>query len=268
MKKSPVNNSLLIWLTGIGLSLLIINLLVFFNDVSVVDETRLHQAQDIPGYDFPLRDTSELKEMLSKPVSNFNYREVNNLIFESLVHYDDRKIQFFENWILWLGGHFYYPLSRTQNPRRIVSGGGGLCSEVVTIFNHIANLNGYETRVIGLNRHVVSEINTPYGWQVIDPDYGVSYSAGIETLQAIGGTPLIILSLENRGYSEEVIRNYIEIFHSTTDNVILEINSYSSPRLYLIELLAEWLKWIIPLVLLAGVISVRFNEKLEGESQS
>jgi len=233
-----------------GLALMLVNTLGLVLGVSVVDENHEYMNDLIPGYSYPVQDTSRLKGMLKGPVSSFDIEGVNNLIFESIAHSDNRKVQIFENWLLWLGGKFYEPLSRTQNPRRIVSGEGGICSEVSTVFNSIARLNGFETRFVGLNGHVVSEIRTDNGWRVVDPDYGVTYPVGLEVLEKKEGDPLMRQLLKNRGYREETIDGYIQLFQSSEDNKVTEVDVALSPRLYAIESATEWLKWIIPMIII------------------
>lgn len=241
-----------------GLALMLVNTLSLVLEVSVVGENYEHMNDLVPGYSYQVQDTSRLQVMLEEPVGSFDIEGVNNLIFESIVHSDKRKVQIFENWLLWLGGKFYEPLSRTQDPRRIVSGEGGLCSEVSAVFNSIARLNGFETRFIGLGGHVVSEIKTDNGWRVVDPDYGITYPVGHEDLEKKRGVLLMRQLLKNRGYKEEIIDGYIRIFQSSADNTVTEVDVALSPRLHVIELAAEWLKWIIPMIIIfLGVISSR-----------
>lgn len=188
-------------------------------------------------------------------MKDFDIRNVSNTIFESIAHNDKRRISIFENYLLWLAGKFYYPLGKTQDPYRIVSGGEGICSEVSMLFNSIARLNGYEARFVGLNGHVVSEIKTDHGWYVVDPDYGVVYPVGLEVLESEAGIPMMTTMLSERGFSKATIQSYIQFFHSSEDNVIAS-GAALSPRLYLIERLSDWLKWIVPvlLIVLGGMI--------------
>ncbi len=116
-----------------GLVLVLVNMLGFALAVSVVDEHHEFANDSVPGYGYSLQDTSRLQGMLREPMTDFDLETVNNTIFESLVHSDKRTIHIYENALLWLGGALYEPLSRTQNPRRIVSGGVGLCSDVSTV---------------------------------------------------------------------------------------------------------------------------------------
>lgn len=218
-------------------------------------EKIMNKKKAIPGYDYPTQDSSKLRSLLDRPMDTFDLVAVNDIISASLVHSDKRTIQLYENWLLWLGGKFYEPLSRTQDAERIVAGRGGLCSEVSAVMNRIAERNGLEARFIGLNGHVVSEIKTENGWRVADPDYGVTYAVGLGYLEGEHGPQTMKSALRGMGYNDKTIESYIKIFQSSEDNVVSDVGIALSPRLYRAEMIAEWLKWIIPVLLILGGIS-------------
>ena len=216
-------------------------------------------ATGIPGYDFAVSDRSKLKALLDTPMHSFSLEYVNQIVFETLVHSDSRRVLPQENWLLWAAGVFYEPLGRTQLPSRIVAGGGGLCNELSAVVNEVAMINGLQTRFIGLSGHVVAEVKTADGWQIADPDYGVVYPHGLKEMEKADMTPLIVNELAGKGYTPWKIDKYLTILQSADDNTTQSVNTAISPRLYAAELLAEWLKWIIPMVLLAGIYYFRHN---------
>ncbi len=232
----------------LGAVLIILNSLGGVLNVNVVNEKVSESSRQVAGYNYPLQNTLMLQKVLKTKSedSAFDVKQVNNLIFESLVHSNNRTIHPFENWLLWFAGKFYEPFSRTQDPNRIVLGKGGLCSEVSAVFNHIANINGLETRFVSLGGHVVSEVLTEGGWRIVDPDYGVNYPVGLKGLERAEGVVLMEEMLNERGYSKAVVKRYIEVFQTLGDNTVSESNVAISPRLYSVELVAEWLKWIFP----------------------
>lgn len=58
------------------------------------------------------------------------------------------------------------------------------------------------------------------------------------------------IKLESRGFRKDEIDRYIQIVQSSGDNTVYEVDAVLSPRLYVIELASEWLKWIIPMMLI------------------
>ncbi|CAA6809925.1 MAG: Transglutaminase domain-containing protein [uncultured Thiotrichaceae bacterium] len=232
----------------LSILLLTINFLgIAFPPQEIPDRSQKQSA--ISGYDYTLRSNTELLSLLESPVTEFNIDQINNLIYESIFHSDKRFIDIQENWLLWSLGQLYPPLARIQNPKRIIEGGGGLCSEVTAVFNEIAMKNNYETRFIDVNGHVVAEIKMPDGWKVVDPDYGISYDYDRQTLEGPQGASIISRQLASRNFSKDVINAYIAYFQSIEDNTTSPINQAISPRLYWVETTTEWLKWIIPITL-------------------
>lgn len=247
------------FVTSIGLALIAINILGFVISPSVIGKDNDNRENAIPGFDYPTQDSSNLFDLLDRAMDNFDLVTVNDIISASLVHSDKRTIQLYENWLLWLGGKFYEPLSRTQDADRIVAGRGGLCSKVSAVMNRIAERNGLEARFIGLNGHVVSEIKTENGWRVADPDYGVTYDVGLGYLEGENGPQTMKSALRGMGYNDKTTESYIKVFQSAEDNVVSDIGIALSPRLYRVEMIAEWLKWLIPVLLLLAGITIREN---------
>jgi len=128
----------------VGMSTLSFNLLGFFLGTSVVDGNHEYLSDAIPGYDYPIQDTSRLQNMLEKPMVDFELQDVNNAIFQSIIHSDKRQIQIYENWLLWLGGKIYQPLGRIQSPNRVVSGRGGCALKLLLYLTASPNLMVFE----------------------------------------------------------------------------------------------------------------------------
>lgn len=233
-----------------GILLTVTNVIGLSLDASVIDYKQPHSSKDIPGYNYPMQSTSTLEKLLEQPMEKFDIITVNKEIFRSIAHSDKRKIQLYENWVLWLAGKFYEPLADTQMPERIVSGEGALCSEASAVFNSIAKLNGVKARFIGLDGHVVSEVQTDKGWRVVDPDYGVIYPVSFQDLKKKQGASIIRNELKKSNYDEEVINWHIQTYQSSQQAFISPVDIAISPRLYVVELASGWLKWIIPLMLL------------------
>ncbi len=250
-----------VFLLLIGLLLVFIN--VFLYKVSVVEpaEVAVPEKNAVAGYYYPIRDQSALPALLVAPSKDFNLEAVNTLIFESMIHSDARRIGFRENWLLWLMGHVHEPFSHTQDPEKIIAGGGGLCSEVTTVLKRIVEVNGLQAHFVHLMGHTLLEVETKEGWRIADPDYGVTYPVGLKVLEGKNGADLISKRLYAKGYSTDEVERYIHAFQTVEDNLISDASrQVESPRLYMIEQWAGWLKWIIP-VLLIGIGSVIVGKK-------
>ena len=205
----------------------------------------------IPGYHTQLRDGSDLRALLTRPTDDFEIAAVNRVVFESIAHSNNRRLSVFENWLLWVGGFVYEPLGKTQNPHRIAEGEQGLCSEVSMVVNHIADLNGVPSRLVGLSGHVVSELKQDDGWHVADADYGVTFAMSVAELEQPENRGVMVEAILAAGHSQTRAEEYAEAFLSADDNVVYPVGSAGSPRLAQLEMFAEWLKWLLPL---AGLI--------------
>ena len=174
---------------------------------------------------------------------------MNTEIFTTIRHSNLRRIEVYENWIMFLLGKLYEPLSKTQNPLRLIEGGIAECGEAVAILNYISNQFGWNARFIGLNGHVISEVMINQELVVVDPHYGIYFEISFDQLE--NATEEYVLSvLRENGYSEEIGLWYYEILNSKEDNTVLIFGEAISPRLKLIENISEILKWIIPFALL------------------
>lgn len=176
--------------------------------------------------------------------------EATRLVFLSIRHADDRRITPAENWILWLCGKLYEPLSRTQDTDRLIAGGRALCGEKAQVLKSLTERAGLPTRFIGLNGHIVLEVQTEQGWQVADPDFGITYAADLARLESAEGSAIMRQELGKIGYGRETIATYIATVQSSADNIVFATGRPLSPRLYRIESLCDLLKWIVPLFFL------------------
>lgn len=214
--------------------------------IAQVESTR----KIVPGYDFRLQSTEPVKKLLREPMVSFDLAQANETIFRSIVHHDQRGIQPYDNYLLWLGGKFYPPLKISRQPERIVAGGIGICSDKATIMYTIARRNNLDARFVGLQEHVVCEVKTAQGWQVADPDYGVVFSQSAEQLQQPENRAVLRTALEKRGFDDATVTEYVRYFQTKQDNVWTPVNQPISPRLYQTEMVADWLKWILPMLLI------------------
>lgn len=208
--------------------------------------------EGIPGYDYPVRDVSELYEILESPPeiqTVEDLEEINTIVFESIFHTGRRKYSFSENYILFLGGFLHEYISSPQNPAGIIKGGGGLCSEISAVMKRVLRRAGVKARFIGLRGHVALEVEVDDEWVVADPDYGVVYEYPLQVLEE-RANEIIPGALAEAGYPDEMIEAVVRVFMDSEENVALPPGQALSPRLALIENAANVLKWVLPAGLL------------------
>ena len=146
-------------------SIYVISVLLIFINISGYFINPLHKYEKLAvenyydknypiGYVYDDIDTDYLIKIYKKEISKITIKELNTEIFTTIRHSNLRRIEVYENWIMFLLGKLYEPLSKTQNPLRLIEGGIAECGEAVAILNYISNQFGWNARFIGLNGHV------------------------------------------------------------------------------------------------------------------
>jgi hypothetical protein len=169
--------------------------------------------------------------------------EANHYVHSITEHCQGRDLAPWENWEQWLMGQFYAPLMRTQNPRWIVYGGKGDCSERAAVLQDLLISQGIPSRFIGLGGHVVLEAQNEAGNWILDPDYGVVIKTGIDELEGQSTGELSGWLIQN-GIAPPESNQYEQIVRSKHDNVRLDWNEPLSPRLKRLEcvLVVGWME--------------------------
>jgi hypothetical protein len=231
------------------------------------EPTLVPQAQQVAGFHYSVSSNAELLRRLSAPDGVFSLEATNDLVAMTIRHVEDRRLAIYENPLMWMAGKLYDPLSRTQNPYKVAKGAEGLCSEAALVLTAIAKLHGVPARLVGLSGHVVSEIKTPQGWRVADPDFGITFPATVRDLEGPKGPPMIEQALRSRGYDEAAVKHYVRVFQTASDNVAAPIHAPLSPRLAKLEACAEWLNWILPIAFLAvGMLLLGRSRRFRNEA--
>ena len=205
----------------------------------------------IEGYHTKIKSSDELNIAISKKSEDFNLEKMNNLIFESIQHSDKREILFFENWSQWILSKIYNPLKKTQDAILIVDSGMGICSEVATVMKKIALTNNLNSRIIGLNGHVLIEVYIDDKWYLADPDYGFIFDSSYEQILSLDNVQiksLISKKLSSRGFNDKFTDTYFNIFTSIDDNIILSEGEFLSHRLYFLEMTLKSFNWFFTLI--------------------
>lgn len=191
----------------------------------------------------------------------FEVEEATQFVFQNTRHVERREVTFLENWIQWTLGQFYSPALEVQDTARLMRGGFASCSQRAQILKSLAESAGHRCRFVGLEGHVVLEIEVDGVWKLADPDYGVAYDFDLEAVQSPDRERDIRQKLRAMNWRGRNIENYIEIVQSANDNRRLQIGSPLSPRLYLFEQICRWLVLLtpIPFIVVLKAIGFRFN---------
>ncbi|MEI8213024.1 MAG: transglutaminase domain-containing protein [Planctomycetota bacterium] len=169
-------------------------------------------------------------------------------------HSVDRRVDWTENWVQAIVGKAYPPLLRTQSPEKIVLGRKGDCSERVAVLQMMFRRAHLPTRAVGLGGHVVLEVRANGKWYTADPDYGVTFGTDVSHLEK-GTGKWVRHQLRATGCDDEAIDGYLQILHSSVDNVAMGINQPLSPRLKFVEDVCDGLMVATPM-LLWGLLAV------------
>ncbi len=222
------------------------------------------EKKGIAGYDHTLYPKELLLKMLSKnsdTTAGGFADSATRTVYYGMFHSEDRRISFFENWLMWIAGKFYPAISKTQDGLLLVKGGAGNCSERTQVLMDIFNRNGLDTKLISLNGHVTLEVFFNGRWKVTDPDFGLIYEGDAAQLTTASGLQFADSVLTRNGFGEELRKKYIDCLKTTSDNIILPVNTVSSTRLFYAEKIAHWFCWLIPAVMMVWVLLKRKNKR-------
>ncbi len=206
-----------------------------------------------------LRDFESYKitepDQRGNPLAESILIKSNGFVHRNTTHDVTRQIQPSENWIQWIAGQFYSPLLRTQNPKLLAACGRGDCSERAAVLQWLLQRNQIPSRFVGLGGHVVLEAKADGKLWTLDPDYGLVFPVGVQTLSESASIPLQ-MSLLKAGVDPQRASNYEAILTSPEDNVYLPWNAPLSPRLRSFEELCEWLLWCSPAVAWIAILAI------------
>lgn len=191
-----------------------------------------------------------------------NYvKRLSRLVQESTVHYwkDEGmskyhiRVPVYENYLLYLASYLNpdeYRKYEFCNYRKAIDRGVALCSQRAIILSQILDQNGIDSRIVGLNGHVVVEAQVDKAndtWWVADPDYGVVINRDIAAIQK--DSEVIRPDYLIRGYDVKTIDNLSRIFR-TEQRIYRNVKEYRDWKVYDFEYLSYFLIWMIPIALI------------------
>ena len=247
----------------IGAILLIINIAGLFiplRNPEIYSEEKVGFENDIT------LTNDEAIKLLAEDLPRKEYIiQANEVVNQSIAHYwDDEgidkynlRIPFYKNYILY-GMSFVVPSIYQKyefcNYEKAIERGAGICSQHAIALTNILNRHGIESKIIGLDGHVVSTAlvdETNNEWWVLDPDYGIIISEDIETIER---NPKIIESYYLKKYPMETVQ-LLESLYEEDGNIVYPtgVKNYVDCNWKKISFrkISYIMKWIIPTSLIA-----------------
>jgi hypothetical protein len=176
-------------------------------------------------------------------------QNINGLINDRLLLIDPKhtKPTFFENYILYiysmyLGKYEWYTTAKA------IKLGGGFCSQHAFVLNNILREQGINSRILALSGHVVNEVYIENKWYVVDSTYNIIINKSLCELE--NNSELVYQAYINAGRPEDEAKKWKSIYQSAGNNWHFMSSKIYGLKRYLIEKIALYLVWIIPLVLL------------------
>ncbi len=171
-----------------------------------------------------------------------------------LINSQYTKPSFFENYILWAIAEYQggYEWSDTKKAVRM---GGGYCSQHAIILNNILSEQDFNTRILGLNGHVLNEVFLEGKWRVFDPDFNVTFDLSIKELEA--NPHIVFEKYKAIGRPDKEARHWQEVFASADNNWHYRNSISYGIKKTLIEIISFYLIWIIPITLIFISVLIR-----------
>ena len=185
----------------------------------------------------------------NEPIINYLAR-LTNLVSDRmlLINPKHAKPTLFENWILWAYSQYigHYEWKKTERAIRL---GGGFCSQHAIVFDNILKEQGIESRLLGLNGHVLNEILVDGKWRIYDPAYNVVFADSLKKLE--DSPEKVFSAYKNAKRPEEEAKHWEKVFSSAEDNWHFKSSKHYSVIGYAIEITSFYLVWAIPLLMIS-----------------
>lgn len=180
-------------------------------------------------------------------------------INDRLIH-GDSDHGFFSNWVMWSLGFLNDNVGLARTPDVLLrTQASGLCSEASYLMVAAAKREGLPARHVGLNGHVVAEIEIDGTWHLYDPDMDVRSGMSRDG-ESFGDFNIDTLAADSVLAHKAYPAKYAAMIASTDDNKTgapyAQFN-VGAQRLMQLEQLAEWLKFAIPVIgflVAAGIV--------------
>ncbi len=213
---------------------------------------------------------AQLAPAPAEPRAAYAHR-LTNVVAQSVLHYwyqRDRRqfhlqVPVWENYLLWLAGELHpaYQLYVFADPLKAIERGIGMCDQVSATLTALLRQRHVDARVVQLNGHTVVTAEVDPGvWHVLDADFNVVIPRSIAQIQA---DPEIVRTSYKAAFaridpgSEKFSPELFVSFYAPPTYIgEADGNSALGESRARVEATAYWLKWRLPIGLLAfaGVI--------------
>jgi len=188
---------------------------------------------------------------------------------EGLSKYNIR-VPFSENYLLFAASYVYPDMFKKHeftNYQKAMERGVGLCSQHAIILTGLLNNNGIESKIIGLDGHVITTVEVEADiWHVLDPNYGVAIPLAIEQIQESPGVVANYYQKSIESYQEKnnpiSLEEMVEVYGKDGNKVYNGgIRGYSGWKKYYFEKMSYLLMWILPLALMFPFVWSKIKQR-------
>lgn len=171
------------------------------------------------------------------------------------------RYNIFSNWLLYSMGKMHPVFTFIRDPDVLLHyGHTGNCGQQSYLLLVLAERFGIRARHVGLKGHVVMEAWYSGEWHMYDPDLEVVPEVpghGVISVEALSREPILIKTLYQGRGTPAYVDYIIKIFTSREDNTFVSYPrlaqfEWKANALSYFELIANWLKWILPLFMLVA----------------
>jgi|TARA_B100000700_G_C15053042_1_gene861345 hypothetical protein len=185
------------------------------------------------------------------------------------VHWNDyhpdlfhQRVPIWENYILYIIGRFSgneeFKRYHFTIAEKSIERGVGLCGDASMLLSELLSDEGISNRIISMPGHVMVEANYGDAKQLLDPDFGVPLQQSFDFY--INNLSELVREYESFGFfnnGELMIRREI----SEGSYTYWEGTSHFVTKKYYFERISYWLKWLLPIVLIALGLILRKKGK-------
>ncbi len=218
----------------------------------------LHKQNLIRG---PKSRTIQLLRSVSlESIEKIGVYKLNEAFARSIIHYWPEKRNYFyiyENWLIYflqkIESRFriektYFTNIERFDWERVIQSGYGYCSQVTLALYDFLKEKGQKSDIIAVNGHVLLGTSFFEDYYLMDADFNVVIKASVEEIY--NNPKIVEEAYRNAGQDIGKAKTISDMFASQEDNWIGSRDDYY-PMLSNFYLIANFLKWALPMLLLS-----------------